>query len=243
MPVWRKKKVPPPVYTKWSAKVGPYNFKVIGVDTDTNGVTYRLSAVAMGRAISLATTEHVRIFDAAGNLMVDIEEVNLAGPVTAAPGSEVVVEAHLPHTAVPSVKGLYTAAPQGTWSSGISHTHSFQYQAIGANGPLQINPFGNTGPLTTNPIIPPNSVTVNQPRPRDTPKDDEHTFRDALIGHKVYTYELADGELIYGEFGWVTDLEYFDDRDGEIVLKRKRWLLLAEDEVILPDPHAADDDE
>ena len=32
------------------------------------------------------------------------------------------------------------------------------------------------------------------------------------------TYEMVDGSLIYGEYKWVTELEFFDDRDDEIFL-------------------------
>lgn len=37
------------------------------------------------------------------------------------------------------------------------------------------------------------------------------------------TFKLADGELVYGEFGWVTDLDFFDDIDEPIELIEERW--------------------
>ena len=43
--------------------------------------------------------------------------------------------------------------------------------------------------------------------------------------------------MVYGEYGWVTDLDYFDERDGEIILVRKKWVLLEVDEVVLEDPY------
>jgi len=42
------------------------------------------------------------------------------------------------------------------------------------------------------------------------------------------------------DFGWVTDLEYFDERYGEIRLTRQVWRLVSQDEVVLPDPYPTD---
>ena len=67
-------------------------------------------------------------------------------------------------------------------------------------------------------------------------------FSQAKIGESAYTYKRADGEEI-GDYGWVTDLEWFDDRDGEERLIRQRWLLVAQDEVVLEDPFPPDDDD
>ena len=44
----------------------------------------------------------------------------------------------------------------------------------------------------------------------------------------------------------VFDLDWFDERDGEIVLRHQVWQLISDVELILPDPYAddeADDDE
>lgn len=69
-------------------------------------------------------------------------------------------------------------------------------------------------------------------------------FHKAKIGEEALVYSAVDGEDICGgEFSFVTGLEWFDDRDGEIKLKRQRWFLLAEDLVVLPDPHPLEDDE
>jgi hypothetical protein len=54
-------------------------------------------------------------------------------------------------------------------------------------------------------------------------------FSEAIPGMSAYTYRRADGELT-GDFGWVTDLEWFDDTDEDIVrLRRQRWVLADED--------------
>jgi hypothetical protein len=63
-------------------------------------------------------------------------------------------------------------------------------------------------------------------------------FVSAKIGDEAYTYRDDKGLT---EFGWVTDLEYFEERDDEIVLTRQRWVLVAEDKVTLPDPYEEDD--
>lgn len=64
-----------------------------------------------------------------------------------------------------------------------------------------------------------------------------YPFTDAIVGNKAYTYQQADGGMVCGEYGWVTDLDYFDERDGEIILVRKKWVLLEVDEVVLEDPY------
>jgi len=61
----------------------------------------------------------------------------------------------------------------------------------------------------------------------------------------------GDHAVVYGgayvkdntDFGWVTDLEYFDERYGEIRLTRQVWQLVSEDEIVLPDPYPPDDEE
>jgi len=67
-------------------------------------------------------------------------------------------------------------------------------------------------------------------------------FVDAKPGDHSFVYG---GEYITDnmDVGWVTDLEYFDERDGEIKLKRQIWQLISEDEIVLPDPFPLEDDE
>jgi hypothetical protein len=64
-------------------------------------------------------------------------------------------------------------------------------------------------------------------------------FSKAEVGQEAYTYE---GEAM-DEYGWVTDLEYFDDRYGEVKLTRKLWRLVEVEEIVLPDPHPIEDDD
>jgi len=66
-------------------------------------------------------------------------------------------------------------------------------------------------------------------------------FYSAKPGDEAYTYARSNGEMIGNDYGWVTDLGIFDDRDGEEHLKRQRWQLIAEDELILPDPYPVAD--
>lgn len=42
---------------------------------------------------------------------------------------------------------------------------------------------------------------------------------------RITTYKQADDGLVWGEFGWVTDLEFFDDHDGDpIELVKEVWV-------------------
>ncbi len=45
----------------------------------------------------------------------------------------------------------------------------------------------------------------------------------AVAGDYMTTYHRVDGEFINGDFGWVTDLDWFDDLDGPIELVRTTW--------------------
>lgn len=69
-------------------------------------------------------------------------------------------------------------------------------------------------------------------------------FSEAKIGDAAYVYREADGSLIYGEYSFVTELDWFDDRDDEVKLVRQTWQLVDAVEVVLPDPHPlVEDDE
>jgi len=63
-------------------------------------------------------------------------------------------------------------------------------------------------------------------------------FCDAKPGDTSYVYSLPDGEMI-GEHGWVTNLEYFDDRDEAVELRRQVWRLIAQDIIELDDPYSS----
>lgn len=67
-------------------------------------------------------------------------------------------------------------------------------------------------------------------------------FTDAEIGDLSYVYSDPNGEML-GDFGWVTGLEWFDDRWAEVKVKRRTWMLVAEDELVLPDPCPVEDDD
>lgn len=67
------------------------------------------------------------------------------------------------------------------------------------------------------------------------------SFSDAKVGDESFVY--SEGDALITEYGWVTELEWFDERDCEIRLKRQRWRLVDEDELVLPDPYPVDDEE
>lgn len=41
----------------------------------------------------------------------------------------------------------------------------------------------------------------------------------------MVTYKRADGDLIYGEFGWVCEPEYFEDDDEPTEYVKETWVL------------------
>ena len=68
----------------------------------------------------------------------------------------------------------------------------------------------------------------------------DHTAATVFI-----TYQMADGSPIYGEFDFVTDLVFFDDREEEVRLTKRTYRLVSEEEVVLEDPYplVEDDDD
>lgn len=56
------------------------------------------------------------------------------------------------------------------------------------------------------------------------------------VGESWTTYELADGDLIMGEFGWVTDTDFFDDLDDQVEVIRREWKLVKVDRVMFGPP-------
>ena len=73
---------------------------------------------------------------------------------------------------------------------------------------------------------------------RTVNREEPVLFGEAKVGQTAYVYREADGSLVFGEFAFVTELDWFDDRSDEVRLVRQRWLLLDAEEYILPDPHA-----
>lgn len=71
-------------------------------------------------------------------------------------------------------------------------------------------------------------------------------FDKAKVGEQAYTYQMADGSQVYGEYSFVTGLEWFDDGDEPVHLIRQRWALIATDTIVYPatpDPGSDDEDE
>lgn len=50
------------------------------------------------------------------------------------------------------------------------------------------------------------------------------------------TYRLADGDPVYGEYAFVTDTEYFNDRFDPVKVVQERWVLSKRVEMWLPEP-------
>jgi len=55
-------------------------------------------------------------------------------------------------------------------------------------------------------------------------------------------YSMADGSMI-GDFDWVTELEWFDDRLGEVRLVKSNFKLISRELVVLPDPYPPEDED
>jgi hypothetical protein len=112
----------------------------------------------------------------------------------------------------------------------------------------EIIPFDEarkTIPLFAHQVTPLNSPDgpyryEREPEP-EPPRPEPVPFCDAKEGDEAYTYEHVDRAMI-ADYGWVTDLEYFEDRWGSLKLTRKRWLLVEVDEIELPDPCPPEED-
>ena len=71
---------------------------------------------------------------------------------------------------------------------------------------------------------------------------DTGTDNDPL--ETMITYRLASGDLIYGQYGWVTDSDYFDDVDWPLEVVRETWQRMDSEPVTFEPPGwKADDDE
>jgi hypothetical protein len=68
-------------------------------------------------------------------------------------------------------------------------------------------------------------------------------FSHAEVGDAAETWKMADGSEVCGEYGWTTSTDCFDDRDEEVKLIRQRWLLIEEEEEVLPSPYTDDEPE
>ena len=65
-----------------------------------------------------------------------------------------------------------------------------------------------------------------------------------LAEHPLFvTYQMADGSQVAGEYAFVTDTEWFEERDEEIRVIKKTYYLVHEEEVVFPDPYPIEDEE
>jgi len=63
-------------------------------------------------------------------------------------------------------------------------------------------------------------------------------------GPPFIVYSMADGSLIFGEYEFTTDIDgWWDDREEEVRLMKRTYRLIAEEEVVLPDPFPIEDDD
>jgi hypothetical protein len=51
------------------------------------------------------------------------------------------------------------------------------------------------------------------------------------VGDSWTTYRLADGDLIGGEFSFVTDTEFFEERDEPVDVVKETWVLQSSETV------------
>jgi hypothetical protein len=64
------------------------------------------------------------------------------------------------------------------------------------------------------------------------------------VSDPFIVYAMADGDLIFGEYEFVTDIDgWFDDRSDEIRLIKRTYRLITEEEIVLPDPHPIEEEE
>jgi hypothetical protein len=57
------------------------------------------------------------------------------------------------------------------------------------------------------------------------------------VNEPFTTYRLADGELIFGEYSFVTDPDFFDDCDERIEVIKEVWQLVDEQLLFFGPPH------
>lgn len=59
-------------------------------------------------------------------------------------------------------------------------------------------------------------------------RDDVVPFSEATVGEETYTYRPDPS----GEYGWLTDPEWWGDLDDPETVTRQRWRLVSEDTVV-----------
>jgi hypothetical protein len=55
------------------------------------------------------------------------------------------------------------------------------------------------------------------------------------------TYRMANGDLIYGEYSYVGDLEFFEDSDEPTELVKETWVLVSSEQLTIPGLDSEDD--
>lgn len=61
--------------------------------------------------------------------------------------------------------------------------------------------------------------------------EDVKELTEAKVGDLVDVWEDVEGLT---EFGWVSSLDYFDERDNPVLLRRIRLLVLEAEDIVLP---------
>lgn len=62
---------------------------------------------------------------------------------------------------------------------------------------------------------------------------------DAVEPKTMTTYRMANGDLIFGEYGFVNDPDYFDEVDQPTEVVREKWSLIEAETIIF----GADEDD
>ena len=57
------------------------------------------------------------------------------------------------------------------------------------------------------------------------------------------TYGMADGSPCFDEYAFMTDTEWWDDRDGEVRLIKRTYRLISEEEIVLEDPYPIEEED
>jgi len=58
------------------------------------------------------------------------------------------------------------------------------------------------------------------------PRPEMKNFAQAEPGDQAQTFQFENGDLVYGEYGWVTDFDFFEEHPEGVVI-RKTWVLVS----------------
>lgn len=73
--------------------------------------------------------------------------------------------------------------------------------------------------------------------------DDEVVPTPAVMASPMTTYRRADGELVYGEYLFVMQPEFFEDVDEPVEVIKETWTLTASERVTFTPPGWTGDDD